>query len=83
MMKIDAIFGSSELADMLHDGAYDVPEGSTADSLLEAALLEAGTEISEAQRDNLVFLFNGRHISGGSELNGGGVLRVLHKVLGG
>jgi len=82
-MKIDVKFSSSELADKLRSGVYDVPDNYTVADLMDTASREAGVEISDELKDNLVFLYDNRHAAWDTELSGGGKLRVLHKVLGG
>jgi len=82
-MKIDVKFSSSELAEKLRSGEYDVPDDCTVDGLIDTASHETGFKISDELKDNLVFLYNNRHAAWDTPLSGGGKLRVLHKVLGG
>ena len=82
-MKINVKFNSSELAEKLRSGIYDISEKSTIAELIESARLEAEIEISNELKESLVFLYENRHASWDTPLSDGGKLRVLHKVLGG
>ena len=82
-MTIDVKVNSSELAGILRSGAYELADGSTVADLMEIAQREAEFEMTREMKSNLVFLFDNRHASLETVLNGNGMLRVLHKVLGG
>ena len=82
-MKIDMRFNCSELAGKLRDGAYDAAAGATVTELVDAALAEAGEEITEELRESLIFLFNSSPVFRDTALSEDGMLRVMFKVLGG
>ena len=82
-MKLDVKFNSSELAEKLKSGIYDIPENSTIAEFIDTVKLEAELEISNELKESLVFLYDNRHASWDTQLSDGGKLRVLHKVLGG
>jgi len=82
-MTIDVKFNSSELADRLRSGAYDLPEGATVEYLIGIAQKEAGFALSQELMGNLVFLYENRHAVLQTVMDKSGKLRVLHKVMGG
>ena len=82
-MTIEARFSSSNITGKLRDGAYELPDGATVTALIEAAQQESGFELSEDQKNSLVFVFNNSPASFDSKLTDGGKLRILFKVAGG
>ena len=82
-MIIEAKFISSDIAGKLRDGAYELIDGATVASLMDAALLEAGLELTEQQRSNFVFVFDNAPAFYDTKLYDGGTLRVLFKIMGG
>ena len=82
-MTIEARFKSNDLAGVLRDGAYELPEGATVATLMEAAQREAGVKLTEQQNDSYVFVFDNCPASYETRLHDGGKLRVMFKILGG
>ena len=82
-MTIEVRFNSSSIAGKLRDGAYELPEGANVAELMDLAQREAGYELSEEQKNSCVFVFNNSPASYETELQAGGKLRIMFKILGG
>lgn len=82
-MTIEAKFFSSDIADKLRGGAYELPDGATASVLMEKAFSEAGIDLPEEKRNNFVFVFNNSPAYADTVLKDGGKLRVMFKITGG
>ena len=82
-MTVEAKFNNTELAGKLRDGPYELPETATVATLLETAQREANHELTQQQKNSLVFIYNNAHATYDTELQHGGKLRILHLILGG
>jgi len=82
-MIIEAKFFSTDIADKLRSGAYELPECATVSDLMEKAMTEAGLDLPEEKRNNFVFVLNNSPAYSNTGLVDGGKLRVLYKIAGG
>jgi len=82
-MKVQVILNCRDLTGDLREGFYDLPEGTTAKGVLEAAFQEAGKKLTESIYNSLVFMVNGRAATGDTVLQDGDKMRVLFRILGG
>ena len=82
-MTVQARFISGDLGGRLRDGAYELPDGATVKSLIEAARAEAGIDLTEQQMDNFVLVYDNSPAGFDTILSDGGKLRVMFKILGG
>ena len=82
-MTIQARFDSNDLRGKLRDGAYELPDGATVTTLMDAAQSEAGVEITEEQKSNFIFVFDNNSAQYDTKLFDGGKLRVMFKLFGG
>jgi cytochrome c-type biogenesis protein CcmH/NrfF len=73
----------AELAGDMRDGFYEVPEGATVTTLMDAAQREAGRTLSEEIKKSFVFLANSKPAQWETVLKDGDKVRVLYKILGG
>ena len=82
-MTIEAIFINRELAGVLRDGAYELPDGSTVTTLMDAAQLEAGVELTDDQKTSVVFVLDNKPAGYDTKLSDGTTLRAMYKIMGG
>ena len=82
-MTVHVKFSSADIAGKLRDGEYELPDGATVATLIDAALLESGYELPENKRSNFVFVFNNSPAQYETELCDEGKLRVLYRITGG
>ena len=68
----------------LADGAYEVPDGSTAAQALRACMRAGGMEpLDPEQEPQLLFMCNSRHIRPETPLQDGDRLMILRPLTGG
>ena len=82
-MIIQARFNCRDLDGKLRDGEYELPDDATVATFMEAALREAGFELTEQQKNSFVFVFDNSPVYYNSVLRDGGKIRVMFKILGG
>jgi sulfur carrier protein ThiS len=82
-MKAEIKFSVRDLVGNMRDGAYELPEGTTVDGLIEAARLEVGKVLDENVKKSFIFLVNSKPADWGTVLRDGDKVRVLYKILGG
>ncbi len=82
-MKVEIKFSVRDLVGDMRNGAFEVPEGATVESLMDAAQEEVGRTLEESVKNHFVFLVNSRPATWETVLQEGDFVRVLYKILGG
>lgn len=82
-MKVEVKFSVRDLVGDMRDGAYDVPEGTTVEGLIEASQQEVGKALSEDVKKSFIFLVSSKSATWETVLKDGDKVRVLYKILGG
>jgi hypothetical protein len=87
-VTVDVRFSSVDIIGKLRDGLYELPEGATVATLIDAAQREAaqsvpGYALTGEQKENFVFVLDNSPAAYDTGLHDGGKLRVMFKVMGG
>ena len=82
-MMIKIKLNCSSFAGKLHDGDYEIPEGTTIKVLLDSIHHETSYALTHDDLNSLIFIYNNKPVSLNDALYASGDLYVLSGIAGG